>query len=1044
GLDYLFSSVGTYAYGSTETRTKQGEEHKVEREYNRFHLLVREETTHTDTQAKVTSTEMTETAYYSNGGYFHEDHAYCQLPGITTRTWKRNTGMPYLEGEIRQYKPDGNLEREAQVHGDPRIDKPVLGLTTAYQWHPTGGEGADPRDPNFFTPRLKRTARIPDPTAAHKDAPTLYQHYSYEKAAALPGAGPKSWHRIKREVLSLSENESGDGLQATDYAYFDTPSQYQTHGRVKAETVTLNGKPTVTAYCYDCEEEAGQHVTAPVDLPAHVKALQGRIKPLQRKLLNNEPVLTTFQTVEGWDHKEGAEDEASRQKTITLTHSLLTGEPVLNADDNDVQIQYKYDQLRRVTAETVAPDDDAFKATRHYTYTLCSKPGDQAQQTRQDVNEVITRTTLDGLNRVVKEERQDTDFDAGNYCLLYTAVYNTLGQLTEQTEYDWHEKTLVPLNSTFEYDIWGQQRAVTGPDKVKVIEENDPVGTPESKGKRVLSWREEGSEANPKKTGITEIWLNRFNEQVWIERRDLRDGRVSLQVNGFDGLGRLVEQVVGDTVKRITGFTYDAFNRNVKTVLPGGAIVLRTYAEHSGEDLPITIAVQESAVAESKELGTQDFDGLGRMAVSTTGGREQTYAYDAGVRKPKTVKTPEGEIHYTYELKLSENPETRLMGAGTTAGELEVIYDYDKKNARLKGWTMPAEGERPWQRLKREYYQTGQIKSETWTQHESGDEQAPPIGEPQTQHYVYSHRGRLLKYTDVLGQVQTNDYYPTGQLQKTTLKDKAGKVLLETDFTYYELGQLKSYTTHDREAGQSLATELQYDEFDRESERKFTAGSMVQTLTQLYDDVDALTTRTLSEGGVNLRVETYAYDKRQRLETYTFSGRGVDNDPYQPQDPYGNYITEQVFDFDALDNITEVVTTFVGGSNTATYHFEGDDPAQLSRITNKATDPTVRTLNGYPAEIVLAYDDNGNLTNDEQGRVLKYNALNQLLSVSEEEQQIVSYFYNPQNILMGTDEEQRFYLGDELTALKTGDGGTRISTSPAGPLAETTVSQGQE
>ncbi|MFT0870202.1 sugar-binding protein, partial [Pseudomonas sp. CAM1A] len=33
GLDYLFSSVGTYAYGSTETRTKQGEEHKVEREY---------------------------------------------------------------------------------------------------------------------------------------------------------------------------------------------------------------------------------------------------------------------------------------------------------------------------------------------------------------------------------------------------------------------------------------------------------------------------------------------------------------------------------------------------------------------------------------------------------------------------------------------------------------------------------------------------------------------------------------------------------------------------------------------------------------------------------------------------------------------------------------------------------------------------------------------------------------------------------------------------------------------------------------------------
>ncbi|MCH7420961.1 hypothetical protein MMY83_25770, partial [Pseudomonas mosselii] len=144
GLDYLFSSVGTYAYGSTETRTKQGEEHKVEREYNRFHLLVREESTHTDTSTRNTFTEITETAYYSKGGYFHEDHAYCQLPGITTRTWKKNVGMPYLEGDIRMYEANGNLQSETQVHGDPRIANPVLGLATTYQWYATGGEGTEP------------------------------------------------------------------------------------------------------------------------------------------------------------------------------------------------------------------------------------------------------------------------------------------------------------------------------------------------------------------------------------------------------------------------------------------------------------------------------------------------------------------------------------------------------------------------------------------------------------------------------------------------------------------------------------------------------------------------------------------------------------------------------------------------------------------------------------------------------------------------------------------------------------------------------------
>ncbi|MCH7420962.1 hypothetical protein, partial [Pseudomonas mosselii] len=176
--------------------------------------------------------------------------------------------MPYLEGDIRMYEANGNLQSETQVHGDPRIANPVLGLATTYQWYATGGEGTEPHDPNFFTPRLKRTARIPDPTAAHKDAPTLYRHYSYEKADALPGNGSKSWHRVKREVLSLSENEAGDGLQATEYGYFDTPDQAQTHGRLETETVTLNGKATVTSYCYDCEEEPGKRVTAPMEFPA--------------------------------------------------------------------------------------------------------------------------------------------------------------------------------------------------------------------------------------------------------------------------------------------------------------------------------------------------------------------------------------------------------------------------------------------------------------------------------------------------------------------------------------------------------------------------------------------------------------------------------------------------------------------------------------------------------------------------------------------------------------------------------------------------------
>ena len=87
-------------------------------------------------------------------------------------------------------------------------------------------------------------------------------------------------------------------------------------------------------------------------------------------------------------------------------------------------------------------------------------------------------------------------------------------------------------------------------------------------------------------------------------------------------------------------------------------------------------------------------------------------------------------------------------------------------------------------------------------------------------------------------------------------------------------------------------------------------------------------------------------------------------------------ISGQNFIYDALDNITRVITTSGGIKNTARYFYDPEgDPVQLQRITNTQVDI-------YPAEIVLEYDSHGNLTRDEAGRVLKYDPLNRLLSVS--------------------------------------------------------------
>lgn len=143
-----------------------------------------------------------------------------------------------------------------------------------------------------------------------------------------------------------------------------------------------------------------------------------------------------------------------------------------------------------------------------------------------------------------------------------------------------------------------------------------------------------------------------------------------------------------------------------------------------------------------------------------------------------------------------------------------------------------------------------------------------------------------------------------------------------------------------------------------------------QVLSQAYDEVDRLSRRVLLQGSETLRDENYAYDSRGRLVEYTCSGRQA------PEDPYGKIIKSQVFGFDAQDNLDFVETTFEGGYNSSYYEYTNEaDPCQLMAITNTFQPD-------YPARIEFAYDGNGNLSQDEVGRLLAYDSLSRLVSVS--------------------------------------------------------------
>lgn len=932
GLDNLYRWPDDYEYVCIETLfVSDRAVRTIDRKYNKFHLLTQETTTQN------THVRTVKTTYNLTPGYsFDRQPKNCQLPQKVETIWSiaGNSNSRRTETESKTYDSYGNQLVYTQA----------TGVVETQTWYPAKGEeGQCPPDPEGFVRYLKDVTVTP---AASTDsaAPTLRTRSRYKEMKALEGTTLPNWITLDRQVLIQVEDGIETALEHTDYKYADDPSDPFLHGRLSSQEKTLNGNTTVISYSYE-------------------KLISEKLKiPVQK---TTEILTTSFDTV---------------KRTVIREHSLFTSQEVLNRIDG-VEIHYFYDALNRLVREFV--NSESFPAERTYEYTLSTAYGQQAEQTAINAKGVKTRSVMDGLGRLVFQERDHVYSDnAEQVEQTYAAVYDEWANLVEETDFDWLDGKGLKLKSSFFYDDWAHRYRVVGSDGVETYDTIDPIGTADWRAPIHKSWTQ-SDDTPPVKSGISKAWINLFGKPAKVSNLDAAEAEYATQDYEYDGLGQTTKHT--DASRFVTRFAYDAWSRLITTTLPDGSIVTQSYAAHSSSELVVALSVKSGG--KDITAGEQVFDGLGRLTQSTTGNRIERYTYQDDQLQVKTRTTPANQcIVYDYNLDLTAKP------ISCHAPDEAVDFTFDPVSARL---TQARSGQG---RREYTYDAANQLRSEHWVDQQEVTWETL---------YASSMQGRQLKRTDVKQADGTG-------LDTVYVYDDYGRVKnisqgqLYVEYAYNRLGQVASTTTKDLATNSSLVTTLAYDHQGREILRTLELDEQpVRTLEQIWKVDGLLATRDLKQNGVTLLKETFSYDSRGRLTLHECEGSTL------PRDAEGRQIKDQSWYFDALDNILMSTTTFPDDTNElAFYSYSEDDPCQLKSIEYASARST--------ANPTFSYNLNGCLLNDERGNNLTYDSQNRLLRVENAGQVLNRYWYDGHDHLVNSQqgnqsETLHFYQDEQLT-----------------------------
>ena len=913
----------------------------IERNYNHFHLITNEKTT----RGQVVQDIVTEYGIEESTSFEDQKPSF-QLPHKVTTTCydTRQAGVKQVAFTESSYDEHGNVVT--------RYDSATDTTATSSYYPPEGEKTEDgavlcPPDPIGKVRRLK--GRITKP--GKKGGPVRSTQYRYVEVPV-------------RESVKNAKGVATNWLRDRTY-YVQASEELSTAGEGADEKTLVLSKQT---FITDLGDQHGS-------LREEIREQDGLVEKREFTYATDDIDGTVTTTTRHTTH-DGIENETS--ETLHLVSGLVKS----TVDALGNHAEFTYDSLGRRTSEVLSPSIEDYEVTTRWNYQLSMS---ERWVERIGITGLPHRAWMDEQGRTIRREEPLPD---GRLMTVHELEYDGFGQLVREVQSDELRDGLpLQLETRYEYDDWGRCTLMTSPDGSRTFSETNLVEEDSGDGAEVftqtLQWQV--YEPDSEQTGWRSTLLDAADRQrraetgSWTETGD----RVTESTTTweYDGVGRCI--AMKDPLGKVTQQAWDAHDRLVRTDLPDGTAVLRTYAPGHEDEFVAELAVVPPAREETYWnrhlragellLGSRTWDGLGRLKTENAGSLATRYGYIPTQMSADTKTMPNGFfLKMQYDLRLRETLlGSTLNGPNGVLSELTTA-EYD----RQLGLPTLIQANGGQMTIMPDYL--GRMTKQTIRLNNDVERTCEVIVTP---------GGLVLEKTGTDGVRQVYAYDGKGRLENLEDHD------VTVDFVYDGLSRPVARTTRSLADDRSITQSMTYDARGRVSEHAWShddaSGTQKRRLVFGWREDDKVTSREwFGTDDAPQRKETMDYDGRGRLVLHAIDAVAGEH----PVDEMGQPYVRQTFVHDCLDNLRSVTTTLLDGSiNETTYTYDVADLDRLSTVAN--------TLEGYPGSggvpLTLVYDANGNLTDDGQGRTLEWDGAGRLSKVTLADKKEITYIHGP-------------------------------------------------